>query len=59
MKKIQIEASTLAMFIDGILYGDDSGFEEVLEQGYDVLEIFFSTLKESDKAFTILIIEDN
>lgn len=49
----EIEASDVADIIEGILYGDDSGFEEVLESGFDVLEEFAENMRNSGRTFVI------
>lgn len=52
-KSIRITGEQVSMIVDSILYGDDTGFEDVLENGYDALEKFSETMRESGKVFTI------
>lgn len=55
MRQLTVKAEDVAMIIDGILYGDSTGYEEVLEQGYNELEMFSEALKESDQVFVMWV----
>ncbi|SDQ53683.1 hypothetical protein LHA31_02720 [Carnobacterium viridans] len=48
-----ISSEDVAMVIEGILYGDDSGFESVLENGFNELEAFAEKMREANKTYTI------
>lgn len=50
---VVITAEDVAFIIDSILHGDDEGFEGVLNQGFDEIDQFADTLRESGRTFTI------
>lgn len=53
MERVEISAADIATIIDSVLYGDDEGFEETLEMGYDEIEAFSTALRESGRIFSI------
>lgn len=53
MKTVQISAEDIAAIIYSILHGDDSGFEEVLENGFNEIDEFADALRESERVFTV------
>ena len=53
MEKAMISAKDIALIIDSILYGDDEGFEDALDIGFDGVEAFSGALRESGRMFTI------
>lgn len=53
MPAIVITAEDIAFVIDSILHGDDDGFEEVLNRGFDEIDQFADTLRESGRTFTL------
>ncbi|MGG5333874.1 hypothetical protein [Enterococcus sp. AZ163] len=55
MNKIKIAAEDIAFIIDGIIYGEGEGFEDMTQEECDALESFARQLRESKKDFVIMI----
>lgn len=53
MPAIVITVEDIALVIDSILHGEDDGFEEVLNRGFDEIDQFADTLRESGRTFTL------
>ena len=50
---LEVSAKDVAFVLYSILYGNSEGFEDVLENGFNEIELFADALYESEKKFVI------
>ena len=43
----------IAMVLEGIIYGDDSGLEDEVENGFNEIEALAEAMRESNRVYTI------
>lgn len=43
---------------NGILYGDDSGFESEVANGYDEIEAFSEAMREANQVYVIATLDN-